>query len=378
MGDTFMSYEPEIAKRNKATEHIVMASCGYGLYVRGARGQKHFSMLVTTDIHQCADQLRAAVDYLNYYAALDCGICLGDIQACDYASTDGTWYRDAIAHTEKPFMSILGNHDVGNSRDPSISGSSQQAYEKFIRPTDALSGIEGRESPHFLKIFDEYGIAVIGLDPYGDPSALLADGTYAVHRGVYTFSQKEVDRLCKSLAAIPAGYHLIVALHGFPYSAEVRSCAWSQPDAKLYYPAEAPYGDDGMLCDIIDAWVRGARLKADYPPLDATYLPTLSVDCDFSTRGEGVFIAYTVGHYHRDIQGHSTRYPYQNVIAFPATANDAWQNYCSDLPREKGTRAEDALTVMSVAREKREIRLVRIGSNMTMDMTERTYTVIPY
>jgi hypothetical protein len=107
-------------------------------------------------------------------------------------------------------------------------------------------------------------------------------------------------------------------------------------------------------------------------------LPTLTADCDFTARGAGVFAGYLVGHYHRDIQGKCKKYPYQNIIAFPATANDGWQNYCSDLPREKGTRAEDALTVVGVDTYNRRLKLVRIGSNITMDMTERKYHVVEY
>ena len=275
-------------------------------------------------------------------------------------------------------MTVLGNHDVGNSKDPAISGSSQEAYEKFIEPTNSLSGIEGRDAPWFVKCFDEYKIAVIGLDLYGDPSDKTEDGNYAIHRGFHTIPQREVDWLCKTLSEIPTGYHLLVAMHSFPYDADVVEGAWSQKDAKIYYPGESPYGDDNMLSDIIDAWVRGDKLKASYAPLDTAHLPTLTVDCDFTARGEGIFASYIVGHHHKDIQGKCKKYPYQNVIVFPATANDGWQNYCCDLPREKGTKSEDAITVMSVDTINKRLKLVRVGSNITMDMTERKYNVINY
>ena len=44
----------------------------------------------------------------------------------------------------------------------------------------------------------------------------------------------------------------------------------------------------------------------------------------------------------------------------------------------KGTRAEDALTVVGVDTYNRRLKLVRIGSNITMDMTERKYHVVEY
>ena len=47
-------------------------------------------------------------------------------------------------------------------------------------------------------------------------------------------------------------------------------------------------------------------------------------------------------------------------------------------PRAEGTKAEDLLTVCSIDIEKQEIRLVRVGSPITMEMTERTDTVLRY
>ena len=66
------------------------------------------------------------------------------------------------------------------------------------------------------------------------------------------------------------------------------------------------------------------------------------------------------------------------MIIFPATANDGWQNYCSDLPREKGTKAEDAITVISVDTINRRLKLVRVGSDFTVDMIERKSNVVEY
>ena len=158
----------------------------------------------------------------------------------------------------------------------------------------------------------------------------------------------------------------------------VTECAWTQPGTKLFYQSECQYKDNNALPDIIDAWVRGGSLCRKYEPIAKGHLPVLAVNCDFSSRGKGEFVSFIVGHYHSDIVGSSKKYPYQNVIAFPATALDNWQNYCSDLPREIGTKSEDAITVMSIDTDGRQVRLVRVGSDFTMDMTERKYTVIKY
>lgn len=373
-----MKEMPDIVTRNKDVEHIMHAACQYGLYAQGKRKQKLFSMLVTTDIHECPRQLSNAVDYLNYYDAIDCGICLGDVQQSDFLKTDGIWYHNAIAHAKKPFMTLLGNHDVGNSRRVDICGSSQEAFDKFIKPTAHLSGIEGFDNPHFIRLFDDYKLAIIGLDPYGAEPKLDESGNYTAQRGHYTFSKEEIYWFADALAAVPEGYGLVVALHGIPFEADVTECAWTQKGARLYYPEEDHHGGCEFIPDMIAAWERGEKICKSYEPWDRISVPVIEVNCDFSARGKGDFVCYIVGHYHRDILGKCKKYPNQNIISFPATAADNWQNYCSDLPREHGTKSEDAITVMSVHPEKRQIRLVRIGSNFTLDLEERTHTVISY
>ena len=372
-----MCNEPIIVQRNKDVEHIMHASCYMGVDEQGRTKDKQFAMLVTSDIHECPTQLSAAIDYLNYYEALDCGICLGDIQQGNYAKTDGTWYYNAMSHTQKPFMSILGNHDVGNTFDPALAGSPQMAFDKFIRATAPLSGIENFDKPHFIKLFDQYKIAIIGLNPYGDYPDLDENGRLIKHTSTYSFMPEEVDWFIDALKSIPQGYHLTVAVHGFMYDADSIEGHWTDTNFSISASHENAYGNDYMICDIIDAWIKGTSLVREYPGL-ADYLPTLSVNCDFSERGEGVFISYIVGHYHRDAIGRCRKYPDQKIICFPATANDRWQSCNHALPRQRGTKAEDAITVMSIVPAKRQVRLVRVGSNITIDFVERKYIIIEY
>jgi hypothetical protein len=85
-----------------------------------------------------------------------------------------------------------------------------------------------------------------------------------------------------------------------------------------------------------------------------------------------------MGHYHADLLMRCRKYPDQTAIALATTAMDDWQNYCCDLPRVAGTKSEDCVTVVSVCTDFRQIRLVRLGSDVTFDMRERKPLVIPY
>ena len=171
---------------------------------------------------------------------------------------------------------------------------------------------------------------------------------------------------------------MIVARHAYPDEAEKIACAWSQERGGLGTEKQV-YGKSELVPDVVNAWIKGEALTKLYAPTEEfAEFPPLTVNADFTARGEGVFVTYLIGHVHRDVMAKSAVYPEQNVLAFAASANDDWQNYGCDLPRERDTKAEDCITVLTVDPEKRRIHLVRVGSNITLDLVERTHTTITY
>jgi len=385
---------PPIAQRNLCIEPLVQASCLFGRHASGIWNiSKQFSMLAVADIHRCSEQLQNAIDYLNYQDSLDCGICLGDIHGSNFSETDGTWYTERVLQSEKPFLTVLGNHDVGNSTCAEISATSQEAFEKFILPTAPVMGLETCEKPYYVKYFDTYKVALICLDNYDAPDVRDENGDFVLLRGTVLYSQAQLDWLVDTLNHIPSDYHLLICLHSYPFGARISDeYEWSQKPLYLYddntllyhdnpvrFKENTPYGEVSPLGDIVNAWKNGCQLKTDYMPVSSKkILPTLHVDCDFSERGKGIFAAYLMGHFHIDAVGYTEAYPDQKFIALSSSALDAWQNYCCDMPRIEETKSEDAITVISVCTNLRQIRLVRIGSDMTFDMRERKYCVIPY
>ena len=368
---------PPIVERNKDVEHIMLASAIYGVNGRGKKNVgKLFSMLAVADVHQSYAQMESAIDYLNHYDVFDIGICLGDMQAGSYSDSDGVWYHNALMRTQKPFFTVLGNHDGGNYGDFKECGTPRLTFEKFIRPNVEKIGIDGLDRAYYVKMIDEYKIAIIVLTNYDYPDTPGADGMPAVDRSYEVYSQAQTDWLIATLHAIPSDYHLLLCAHSHPYKKAIEPCSFSQIYA---YSTNNPYGNNNMIPDVIDAWKHGKTVKKQYAPeILPEYLPVISVDADFSARGEGIFIGYLIGHHHCDFVGWNDKYRDQRLISLAATANDLYQNYGSDLPRAKGPKAEDLFTVLSFDTEKRKIRLVRIGSNITVDMTDRTYYVMEY
>lgn len=368
---------PLIVQRNKDVEHIMLAGAKYGMHGLGkANLGKLFTMLAVADVHQCAGQMESAIDYLNYYDAIDCGISLGDMQAGSYSDSDGVWYHNALMRAKKPFFTVLGNHDGGNYGEFRECGTPRLTFEKFIRPNAEMIGIEGLDRAYYMRLIDEYKIALIVLTNYDYPDTPGADGMPAVDRSYEVYSQEQTDWLISALQSIPSDYHLLLCAHSHPYKKAVEPCVFSQMYA---YSTNSPYGNNNMIPDIIDAWKHGKALKKEYPPeILSEYLPVLSVNADFTARGEGIFMCYLIGHHHCDFVGWNDKYRDQRLISLAAAANDLYQNYGSDLPRAEGTKAEDLLTVLSFDTENRNIRLVRIGANFTKDLVDRTYYVTNY
>lgn len=371
----------DIIKRNVDVEHIMNASCNYGLHKFGIHNSdKLLSILVLSDVHQCDRQLKSAIKYLNYYDAIDIGINLGDMQARNFAETNGKWYYKAIKYCEKPFLTLLGNHDLGNSVDKKIAANSKDAFEKFVKPAMNKSEITEVKNPYYTKYLDKYKMVVIVLNVYDIPDALDKDGNFVISRGKTCFSQQQTDWFISELQKIPQGYGVIVCLHDFPYKNDIIQCIWSQKDAITADGEENCYGNDNMIVDIVDAWINGTSINTVYKA-SKNYngvLVDINVVCNFAERGNGEFISYFSGHRHQDIIAECAKYKNQKIIYFPATAVDDWQNFCSDLPREKKTKSEDALTVVSINSKDREIRLVRVGSSITCQLLKREYFILNY
>ncbi len=377
-----MNQEPIIVTRNKDVEHIVNAAANQGHYSATKPKNPRFTLLCAADVHHSVAQMANLIDYLNAMDAIDAGIHLGDMQAGDYAQNDGTWYTNEVARAEKPFFSVVGNHDGGNSDKFEICGTVQQVFDKFFAPVRDKTGVENLEKPYYAKNFDEYGVTVIVLNNYDAPDDLAEDGNFAVSRGVEAIRQEQMDWFVKTLTEIPEGYHLIVARHAFEGYAVMEPCSWTQVNRGIS-PSDRGilYGkENNPVADIVDAWVRGGVLRREYPVEErfAPYFEDLKVDVDFTDRGPGNFVCHLLGHCHRDGIAHVKAYPNQKIVSLASACSDRWQNEGSDLPRYENTKAEDCLTTLSVDPINRNICLVRVGSNITNTMVDRTFIAIPY
>lgn len=376
-----MYQDSNIVTRNKDIELIINAAARVEKLTPASMGKqmpKRLALLVTTDVHARWRQMQNAVEYLNAMDALDAGICLGDMQ-CDYfTDNDGSWYTMSLKQSKKPFYTVIGNHDCGLNHKKEFTGTKEQVFDKFIRKNREFMGMPELEKTYYSVNFDAYKIALIVLDNYMAPEDRAENGDFIISRGRNCLNQEEVDWFIKTLAEVPQDYHVVIAQHSYMGDAVKVDCIWSHEDWEVGKEIGS-YGLCELIGDVVNAWINGAALEKTYEPMEnVDLLPALHVNANFTARGKGVFIAYLNGHFHRDTIGKSALYPDQNIIYFDATVLDRNQNFWSDLPRVKGTKSEDCLTVFAVDTEKRRIHLVRVGSNYTVNCVQRTVTSINY
>ena len=362
-----------VVGRQKDVYPHVCASAGYGLHNNGVKNyRKMFSMMLTTDVHYCASALMAAVDYMNETPSIDCGICLGDMQSGNFGQNPSDWYAYAVNKSNKPFFTVIGNHDGGEGSALSTAGSTQAVFETFVEPTIDKIGISDLDTIYYAKTFTEYGIVLIVLNDFDLPDTLSDSTHYLVPRNTYDFvSQAQVNWLINTLRNVPSGYHVMIARHDSPSAATSVESVWTQP-GMIAEGCGAIYSGD-IVPDIVNAWMNGSSLSQSYSPISAfASLGDITVNADFSSRGEGVFIGYIQGHTHTDVHAKDTKYPNQNVFVVTTSANDLYQPFRSDLPRVRGTKMDECFTVLSVDKTNRAVNVVRVGSAITSIMTNRT------
>ena len=354
---------------------IVNASANYGYHSGGYYNTNtRFCLLVTTDPHGQKGQLERAVDYMNQMPCFTCGVTLGDIQAGNFAENDGTWYTDVIKNAKKDWLTIIGNHDVGHNNDPSLVGTPESVYQKFIAPNMQYAGATDTGKSYYYKDVDNYKVRLICLNDYDYTNNDIENGVYVVPRYTEYFSQSQIGWLISTLSNTPSDYTVMVLLHNCPGRATKNTnIKFNNSVASWYYEST----QNGIITDIVDAWQNGTTLSQTYTCTNSN-LPSVTVSADFTSRGNGLFAGFLCGHAHADNVGTITAHPNQNVFTFSATAKGAYQNSDDDLPRQDGTKAADCITALAIDTVHKNVLITRIGSDVSNILAKREPSVIPY
>jgi len=343
-----------IIGKNAHVTDGVYASCRYH---QPNSTSKQFCMLIAGDTHTDPTRMNSLIEYLNAVDAFDAGIMLGDMSGNTFSDSI-EYYTSALMKAQKPFLTVIGNHDVVNATSDS------DLYTKYggcFQYADLSSGESVSGKCYYYKDFATYKIRIIVLMQY--------DYTYT---GNLCFGQDQIDWLITTLNSTPSDYGVIIAEHTNPsrymtYDLDDKytSSTWYQSN----YSPTVMSGDP--VPDIVDAWIDGGTLSQTYSYTFDNPPTALSVSADFTSRGAGEFITYLGGHWHMDVFGHPTSYADQPDYHVPAAGLSAATQ--GDIPRKVGTVSEDSFCALGVDRDKKTVKIFHIGAHYTKDAVDRRY-----
>lgn len=348
----------------------------------------YLRILQMTDIHNDVTRLMNAVKIANYMEALFLGT--GDYQYL-FFTDDSNELLGEFPHANDA-MYCLGNHDTAHL---TAADGSHQAYEKFIAPFAEQYGYEVEaDKTYFYRDFSTYKIRIIAINQYEPYPEKTTTGDECM-------SQAQITWLLNCLLPYDAvnnpnglkdDYSVIIAMHR-PEVAHDFSMGTNkfQDCTPSDWFADFRYGTP--IYDIIDAFNLKSSLTRTYTN---TSIPTTSimersfdVDVDFSVNeGRNVeFVGFFCGHTHKDaIYQIPDRASKMWMLDAPATCaqyDDSRSvtnfNTVSDLPRQSGTKVENALNYYVIDTDLKMIRIVRIGSQVPYTLDKRRdYMAISY
>lgn len=331
-----------------------------------------------TDMHGDADRFANAVKIAEEVGA-DAIINTGDQVA--YNPTNSVAYIEyALTGVEIPFLPLIGNHE-------SYTATEQEMYTRHIQPFVTSSGLTVDSSvaypTYYYKDFPDHKIRVIGVNQW----QYRGVENMTTQRNYY---QAQIDFICESLISAPDGYGIIVLLHT-PEIGTVKTAAYPK-----FYQDEILYNDvagrTSPIYEIVDAYISGTALNKTFNNADGNTPATYTVNVDFSTKHDSEFICYLSGHMHRDaiyyITGVTNKqlmlnevctnsWSHRNANGTPGSGYPYYTEM-TDLPRVIGTPTENAVNLYTIDRERKTVRIVRIGSDMPYDLERRDCMTIPY
>ena len=366
-----------IRYRNKEVLDGVYAICRWH---QPNQTSKQFCLLVSGDIHSDATRLASMVEYFNAIPVFDGAIMLGDVVANDWTDS-ATYYTTAISQVNKPWLTVIGNHDAGGFRTTPRQTTQYthiaDLVDKFITPNiqyaNLVSGEYSSGASYYYKDFVGYKVRVIILNQYEYPPDYDENAEDFVYmRGYECYSQDQMTWFCNVLDSTPSDYGVIVAMHSYPSymtldKTHILTASTAINRDNSYFMLDHTNGY--IIEEIVEAWINGSTLSKTFNyTVSGSYGTGIVIDVDYSSRGPGEFISYLGGHFHMSIVSETTKYgqPMYNVAC--ASMRSAVQG---DTPRAEGTRSEDNFCALAVDREQKTVKIIQIGAHFTRDAVDR-------
>lgn len=165
----------DVYSRNANNIPLLQSACRYN------NGKKDFLMCIIADSHSEEQAVQNAVALTNKIDVIDAIIHCGDITATQFDKTQILNFYNDYKHCEKPWLVVIGNHDVGNTMYLQYSATHEEIFQYYIKPMidgGILNNGEYQEGkPYYFHDFTDRKIRVIVPYEYDNPLD-VADNEY--------------------------------------------------------------------------------------------------------------------------------------------------------------------------------------------------------
>lgn len=165
----------DVYSRNANNIPLLQSACRYN------NGKKDFLMCIIADSHSEEQAVQNAVALTNKIDVIDAIIHCGDITASHFDKTQIFNFYNDYKHCEKPWLVVIGNHDVGNTMYLQYSATHEEIFQYYIKPMidgGILNNGEYQEGkPYYFHDFTDRKIRVIVPYEYDNPLD-VADNEY--------------------------------------------------------------------------------------------------------------------------------------------------------------------------------------------------------
>ncbi|HFR3749380.1 TPA: metallophosphoesterase [Streptococcus suis] len=343
-------------------------------------GSKKFTMAIMSDVHGDTNAMSNFADLVNNVDAIDGALNVGDVERQNPSAGNMTMYVPLFNKVTKPFLHVLGNHDVRCMPNPSASGnySVEQATADYIGRTSMSSKYTARG--YGYHDFEDYKVRLIVLNEYDYPDDKDEDGNWIYYNSLQYFSKEQLDWFVNTLKTTANDYAVIIARHHIEpteYDEKIFKQHYDAKDLASTVTGSNGYMSDSVIGDIVDAWINKTTLSTSYSYSSGG---SVRVDADFSDRSDSNFISYITGHRHRLGVGYLKKYPNQRVIAVDTSSSDSSYPVTENtlIPRNRNGKSQDCFVVLSYDNANNVINLVVVGANKTKfleDVSFRSFNV---
>lgn len=380
----------DIISLNADKDSIISSSSAF-MGSQSVSGQKtkhkYLTLLHGSDYHADEYNFIRTMDFAAHYSKdIDAVIISGDIVLNTFAEDSyEKLYANHYQEAGCSVLPVIGNHELGYGEDNAkyiynyngMTNSVDDCAARFITPYMTYNGcIQGDNGGYYYKDFSQYKVRIITICEYEMPR-ILEEGTESISKYAFWYryiSQTQVDWFVTTLNSVQEDWSVIVVMHQ-PIDTII----------KFDNPFSSPYMYGGLsaqgkiIQDIIDAYIDKTSINNVYTNTkgyNTAEVPDVTVNADFSN-AKGTFICYLCGHTHFDMIGQSSLATNKQVCVVMNTSSTT-KAYYDDLYRCMHKQSQDCLNILVFDTDKKQIRIIRIGANTTLDMKERKMTCISY